>query len=72
MCNSLVLPPELKFDLQNPELFTQLTLDASLYVNDPYSLEALDRYSKEYIQQIHRKRIARLVVNIQSDIELML
>ena len=47
-------------DLLNPELFTQLTLDASFYINGCENLEALELHSREYILQIHRKRIANL------------
>ena len=58
--NNPVLPDELKSDLLNPELFTQLTLDASFYINGCENLEALELHSREYILQIHRKRIASL------------
>ena len=40
--NNPVLPDELKSDLLNPELFTQLTLDASFYINGRENLEALE------------------------------
>ena len=60
--NYPVLPDadELKRDLLNPELFTQLTLDASFYINGHENLETLELNSREYILQIHRKRIASL------------
>ena len=54
------LPDELKHDLLNPELFTQLTLDASFYVTQREELENLELHSREYIDQIHRKRIVKL------------
>ena len=54
--NNSVLPD----DLLNPELFTQLTLDASFYINGQENLETLELHSREYILQIHRKRIASL------------
>ena len=58
--NNPVLPDELKCDLLNPELFTQLTLDASFYISERKNLELLELHSREYISQIHRKRIASL------------
>ena len=58
--NNPVLPDELKCDLLNPELFTQLTLDASFYISERENLELLELHSREYISQIHRKRIASL------------
>ena len=58
--NNPVLPDELKSDLLNTELFTQLTLDASFYINGCENLEALELHSREYILQIHRKSITRL------------
>ena len=58
--NKPVLPDEVKHDLQNPELFTQLTLDASFYVSHREDLEILELHSREYIAQIHRKRIVNL------------
>ena len=57
--NNPVLSDEIKSDLRNPELLTQLTLDASFYVNTK-DIELLELYSREFIVQIHRKRIARL------------
>ena len=57
MRNNPVLPDELKRDLQNPKL---LTLDASLHVTDQDNLETLELHSREFILQIHRKRIASL------------
>ena len=58
--NNPALPDELKHDLLNPELFTQLTLDASSYVKQREELENLELHSREYIDQIHRKRIIKL------------
>ena len=58
--NNPALPDELKHDLLNPELFTQLTLDASSYVTQREELENLELHSREYIDQIHRKRIVKL------------
>ena len=58
--NNPVLPDELKCDLLNPELFTHLTLDVSFYINGQENLETLELHSREYILQIHRKRIASL------------
>ena len=58
--NNPALPDELKHDLLNPELFTQLTLDASFYVAQREELENLELHSREYIDQIHRKRIVKL------------
>ena len=58
--NNPALPDELKHDLLNPELFTQLTLDASSYVSQREELENLELHSREYIDQIHRKRIVKL------------
>lgn len=58
--NNPVLPDEVKHDLRNPELFTHLTLDASFYVSHREDLEILELHSREYITQIHRKRIVNL------------
>ena len=58
--NNPVLPDELKSDLLNPELFTQLTLDASSYIIGRGNLEALELHSREYILQIQRNRKASL------------
>ena len=58
--NNPALPDELQHDLLNPELFTQLTLDASSYVTQREELENLELHSREYIDQIHRKRIVKL------------
>ena len=57
--NNPVITDEIKGDLQNPELLTQLTLDASFYVNTK-DIDVLELYSKEFIVQKHRDRIARL------------
>ena len=57
--NNPVLSDEIKSDLRNPEQLTQLTLDASFYVNTK-DIDVLGLYSREFIVQIHRKRIARL------------
>ena len=57
--NNPVLSDEIKSDLRNPELLTQLTLDASFYVNTK-DIDVSELYSREFIVQIHRKRIARL------------
>ena len=40
--NNPVLPDELKCDLLNPELFTQLTLDASFYISEGENPELLE------------------------------
>ena len=54
--NNPIFPDEpLKRDLLNPELFTQLTLDASFYINGQENLETLELHSREYILQIHKK-----------------
>ena len=42
------------------EVFTQLTLDVSVYVTNDEDIVLLELYSREYIERIHRKRIARL------------
>ena len=57
--NNPVLSDEIMGDLRNPELLTQLTLDASFRVAIK-DLEVLELDSREYILQIHKKRIAKL------------
>ena len=57
--NNPVLSDEIKSDLRNPDLLTQLTLDASFHV-ETKDLEVLELDSREYIVQIHKKRIAKL------------
>ena len=57
--NNPVLSNGIKSDLWNPELLTQLTLDAPFYVNTK-DIDMLELYSREFIMQIHRKRTARL------------
>ena len=57
--NNPVLSDEIKSDLRNPELLTQLTLDASFHVNTEY-IDVLELISREFIVQIHKKLIARL------------
>ncbi|MEW8547538.1 MAG: reverse transcriptase family protein [Candidatus Thiodiazotropha sp.] len=57
--NNPVLSDEIKRDLRNPELLTQLTLDASIYVNIE-NIDVLELESRIFIVQIHKKRIARL------------
>ena len=47
-------------DLRNPELLAQLALDASFYVNTKNIAFVLELYSREFIVQIYRRRIARL------------
>ena len=44
--NNPVLSKEIKSDLRNQELLTQLTLDASFYVNTKY-IDVLELYSRE-------------------------
>ena len=51
---------EVKHNLRNPELFTQLTLDALFYVLQREDLEILELHSREYIAQIHKTRIVNL------------
>lgn len=57
---SQIIPYVETVDLSNPEVLTQLTLDGSAQVAKSEDLEVLELYSREYIEQIHRKRIARL------------
>ncbi|MEW8545672.1 MAG: reverse transcriptase family protein [Candidatus Thiodiazotropha sp.] len=58
--NNPVLSDSLKDNLGDSDFLTQLTLDASVYVTQLEELEFLESSSREYIEQIHRKRIARL------------
>ena len=46
--------------LKDPGVFTQLTLDVSVYVTNGKDIALLELYSREHIEWIHRKRIARL------------
>ena len=55
-----VLPVNTYSDLQNPDFLTQLTLDPSVYVDRFEDLEFLELCSREFIDQIHRRRILRL------------
>ena len=57
--NNPVLPERLCSELQNSEFLTQLILDPS-YVDSLENLEFLELCSREYIDQIHRRRVARL------------
>ena len=47
-------------DLKDPEVFTQLTLGVSVYVTNGEDIVLLELYSREYVERIHRKRIASL------------
>ena len=58
--NNPVLPDRLCLELQNSEFLTQLILDPSVNVDSLENLEFLELCSKEYIDQIHRRRVARL------------
>ena len=55
-----VLPVNTYSDLQYPDFLTQLTLDPSVYVDRFEDLEFLELCSREFIDQIHRRRIERL------------
>ena len=56
----LVLPVNVCSDFQNPEFLTQLTLDCSVYVDRFEDIEFLELCSREFIDQIHKRRITRL------------
>ena len=58
--NKLVLPVNVCSDFQNPEFLTQLTLDCSVYVDRFEDIEFLELCSREFIDQIHKRRITRL------------
>ena len=58
--NNPVLPDSLNSKLLNSEFLTQLTLDPLVYVDRFEDLEFLELCSREFIEHIHRKRIARL------------
>ena len=58
--NNPVLPDRLCSELQNSEFLTRLILDPSVYVDSLENLEFLELCSREYIDQIHRRRVARL------------
>ena len=58
--NNPVLPDSLKNCLTDPDFLTQLTLDASVHVTECEDLEFLELCSREYIEKIHRTRIARM------------
>ena len=57
--NNPVLPDRLCSELQNSEFLTQLILDPSVYVDSLENLEFLELCSREYIDQIHRRRVTR-------------
>ena len=58
--NNPVLPDRLCSELQNSEFLTQLILDPSVYVDSLENLEFLELCSREYTDQIHRRRVTRL------------
>ena len=58
--NNLLLPDAIKIDLQKPEILTQFTLDAPVYVTKAEDLNILELYSREFINRIHRKRVVKL------------
>ena len=58
--DKLVLPVNVCSDFQNPEFLTHLTLDCSVYVDRFEDIEFLELCSREFIDQIHRRRISRL------------
>ena len=66
--NNPVLPDELKSDLLNPELFTQLIPDASFYINGRENLEALELHSREYHRYIEKeKQVLTVKLQIASN-----
>ena len=62
--NNQLLEDHVEDCLHNPELLTQLVLDASAILRIETSreeiLDALELYSREYLYRIHRRRIAKL------------
>ena len=58
--NSSVLRAAESVDLTDPEVFTQLTLDGSVFVTSDEDIAQLELFSRDFIDQIHRKRVARL------------
>ena len=62
--NSRVLGCELDRYSRSPELFTQLVLDAIVILKveerQPGILDTIELLSREYLHQIHQRRIAKL------------
>ena len=70
LTKSQILSRELILQLENPEILTQLTLDASVIIDTTKltfeKLGSLELYTREYIYRIHMRRLVVVVVSLSS------